>query len=126
MNTNPFRMRALVIIWAVVILILSMAPGESIPKLGWKMIFQVDKLAHFGVYFILSALATWSEGGHKTRIVLRDLVVIASVCSLYGLILEAMQYFFLSDRYFEIPDLIANIIGSIAGTVVVFLLLKKE
>jgi VanZ family protein len=36
-----------------------------------------------------------------------------------------MQYFFLSDRFFEIPDIIANIIGSIAGTVFVYLFLKR-
>ena len=90
------------------------------------MVIHLDKLAHFTVYSVLAGLlilAYQKTSGGKPRI--RHVGYVILICTIYGAILEAMQYFFLSDRFFEIPDIIANIIGSIAGTVFVYLFLKR-
>lgn len=100
-------------------------PGQHIPKVGWKIFIQLDKLAHFLFYAILAALLVLALNKARAELRLRELLYIILLCSMYGIMLEAIQYFFLSDRFFEIPDIIANIIGSIAGTVFVYLFLKR-
>lgn len=90
------------------------------------MFIHLDKVAHFAVYGVLAGLLVLNQSKTMGGLFgIRDLVYIILICTIYGAILEAMQYFFLSDRFFEIPDIIANIIGSIAGTVFVYLFLKR-
>jgi VanZ family protein len=100
-------------------------PGSSIPKVGWKFYFQLDKVAHFGIYFILAVWLAISLGAVNKELAFLRWILVVVICAIYGIALEAVQYLFLSDRFFEIPDIIANIIGSIAGTVFVYLFLKK-
>ena len=89
------------------------------------MVFQIDKVAHFGLYFVLAALLTRGFGQVSERSNVKTGTLIIIICAIYGIALEAVQYYFLSDRSFEIPDIIANISGSIAGTVFVYLFLKR-
>lgn len=112
-------------LWSLLILVLSLTPGRSIPKVGWKIFIQWDKLAHFTLYGILAVLLAWKLADDHNGVKVKDLIVVCLICSVYGVIMEAMQYYFLSDRFFEIPDIIANIIGSIAGSVFVYLFLKR-
>jgi VanZ family protein len=70
-----------------------------------------DKLAHAGVYFVLTGLLGWAfhrNGGHRV-------LLSAGIAALYGVGMEIVQYAFFPHRYFELLDIIANIIGSIAG-----------
>ncbi|NND35348.1 MAG: VanZ family protein [Saprospiraceae bacterium] len=100
-------------------------PGSSIPKVGWQLVLPIDKIAHFGLYFVLAVLLAKGLGDifRETKFKIWALIII--ICAVYGVALESIQYYFLSDRSFEIPDIIANISGSIAGTVFVYLFLKK-
>ncbi|MCB0689394.1 MAG: VanZ family protein, partial [Saprospiraceae bacterium] len=106
-------------LWSLLILALSMMPGTSIPKVGWQIFIQWDKLAHFLLYAVLAIFLSNLIAGRRGRIIWQDLFMVIAICSIYGATMEAMQYYFLSDRFFEIPDIIANIIGSIAGSVFV-------
>ncbi len=109
--------------WSLLILILSILPGSAIPKVGLTWL-ELDKAGHFAVYFILAIAIGWSFRG-KIRLAFSDLAMISIVCSLYGMALEGIQYIFLSDRFFEIPDIIANISGSFLGAVFVYLFFDK-
>lgn len=100
-------------------------PGRNIPKVGWRFFIQLDKIAHGVTYAVLAGLLVLAAGKTKVEWKYRELLFIVLLCSVYGVIMEAMQYYFLSDRFFEIPDIIANIIGSITGTVLVYLFLKR-
>ena len=100
-------------------------PGKAIPKVGWKIFIQWDKVAHFSLYGLLAMILALRLVKKKSDLTTTDVIIVATICSIYGAILEAIQYFFLSDRFFEIPDIIANIIGSIAGSVFVYLFLKR-
>jgi VanZ family protein len=43
----------------------------------------------------------------------------------FGALMETVQFGFFPDRYFEILDLIANIIGSICGSAIYYYKIKK-
>ena len=84
-----------------------------------------DKVAHFGVYMILCLLlgyGIWQKRQIKFNHLLK--IFLSSVA--FGAVLEGTQHWLLTDRLFEVPDLIANIIGSIAGTFIVHLLRDKK
>jgi len=114
------------VFWSLIILTLSILPGKSIPKAGWKLFFHSDKVAHFAIYFVLAGLFVFGYMKYRTMVRKRDLFLVMFVCSMYGILMELLQYFFLSDRSFEIHDIIANIIGSTAGTIFVYLFLKRK
>lgn len=52
---------------------------------------------------------------------------VVGLCSVYGLFMEILQFTFFPGRYFEVLDIIANIIGSFAGLFVFkFFITKKS
>ena len=113
-----------VLLWSLLILVLSTLPGRTIPKVGFELFVSWDKLAHAFVYAVLVMLA----GKHlrfKGKFKGRNLVIAVLLSILYGVLMESIQHYFLSDRFFEIPDLIANIIGSIVGAVFIYIKLNK-
>ena len=102
------------LIWALIILVLSAKAGINLPESIFDFI-AMDKLGHFGIYGIFTAIVLW--GNHKTgRLLNRNTGLTAIlVSSLYGIVMELMQYYFFPGRYFEYLDIIANIIGAICG-----------
>ncbi len=112
------------LVWSVAILLLSIFPGRNLPKVGWQFFVQLDKIAHIGIYFILALAIGWSLREQK-ELSWQKILLLISFCGLYGFLMEALQYWFLSDRSFEFHDIIANIIGSILGGAVVYLLFNK-
>ena len=104
-------------IWGLVILGLSVMPGVNLPE-SLQDLWSPDKLAHAFVYFILTLLLIrgFHANGQLNRTTLIGAILISSA---YGILLESVQYVFFPKRYFEILDIIANIIGSI-GSLLVF------
>lgn len=103
----------LTIIWALIILGLSIMPGISLPE-SWTDLFSMDKLAHFGVYAILSLLASRAYAS-ENQVHWKNLLIIVLIGSIYGICIEFIQGSFFPGRFFEKLDIIANIIGSFTG-----------
>lgn len=106
--------------WALLILILMlMRPPSEMSDLSIK---GLDKLAHFGVFAIMSFLycLAYSQSGKKS---LPWLIMLG--VSLYGIITESLQSLSFTQRDFDIFDIIANIIGALAG-VVFYTVLKRK
>lgn len=99
--------------WAGVIFFLCAIPSSSIPdpKLN---IPHLDKVVHFGMFFIMSILLC-SGLRYQTKLSLRDCYLIAIGFSFaYGGMIEILQY-----KYFHRGgdwwDLFADVLGGIAG-----------
>ena len=45
----------------------------------------------------------------------KGIIIALGVSIIYGIGMEVIQYTFFPGRFFEIPDIIANIIGSFLG-----------
>ena len=108
------------IAWALVILFLSTMPNVSLPESIWDLLAW-DKLAHAGVYGLLTLLliSGFQKQGNNFSVFFAVLI-----SSTYGIVLEIVQYSFFPNRYFELLDIIANIIGSIGSLLFVKYLLK--
>ncbi|MBK9254860.1 MAG: VanZ family protein [Saprospiraceae bacterium] len=111
MSSNRFLVLA--IFWTLLTLFLSVSSAGTIQRLNVFDIWNIDKLAHFGMYFIFCLF--WCLG-------LRDkkynkiFAVIFSVS--FGALMEIFQFYSFNGRSFEINDIIANSLGVIAGVLI--------
>ncbi|MGH1436835.1 MAG: VanZ family protein [Lewinella sp.] len=97
------------LVWAVVIFYLSTMPGPQLPRIDWLM--TPDKFGHAAVYGILAMGIFFSIKSCYTnsKTVYRWSFLLASG---YGAAMELIQFSFFPDRYFELWDIVANIIGA--------------
>lgn len=104
-------------------LIFTLSTGQAVTVPRFSNLLEPDKLAHAAAYFVLAGFLLW--GFHRTvgvsPVVLAAAIVISS---LYGASMEVIQYTFFPNRYFEVNDIIANIIGSILGVLGINFLIK--
>ena len=99
-------------------------PPLPMPKFEW---LTIDKLYHFIEYAILGILLAWAFVKAKPSVVPSKLIwLIAAVLSiLYGASDEWHQTF-VPGRYATFADWIADVLGSIAGVLAVYLYEKKK
>ena len=101
-----------VIIWTLIILKLSTGPGVQIP-FTWDNIIGIDKLGHLFFYLVQTILLYWTfekQVIFKTR--QQRIWWSFLLSTILGILLEIVQFSCYPNRYFEILDIIANIIGS--------------
>lgn len=105
---------ALPLLWALLIGILSLMPGPQLPEVNINF---ADKIAHLFVYLILVLLSIWAFGKkNKGNIIpYTTFLKIFASCSMYGILMEILQFTTTTNRNFEIPDIIANIVGCLFG-----------
>mgnify|MGYP001270522627 CR=1 FL=1 len=101
------------IIWAIIIAILHAIPGPRVTDFSFTF-FHLDKLIHIvlfmlGIYFFAIAYE------EKQRKMFLIPLVISFV--LYGGFLEIMQSVFFKNRFSDIYDWIADIIGVFIGII---------
>lgn len=110
------------LLWALVILFLSTLPSVNLPETIWDLLAP-DKLAHAAVYAILTLCIFY--GLYQLNALNKGSVFIAIlISSIYGVLMEVIQYSFFPNRYFELLDIIANIIGSIGSLLILKYFLK--
>ena len=97
------------ILWSVVVLILTLLPGEKLPDVP---IFGIDKIVHFfifGLLMILSAFGLYKISRQENSI--QSPVLISLLYSvLFGIMIEVIQQY-VPNRSFSVYDIIANVIG---------------
>ena len=109
---NPQKSYLLAIRWAILILVMSLIPGSSLPNFDWSDLVGIDKIGHAGVYLILTFLICL-----RKLIIPRwkKLMVAVGLSSIFGIVMEVLQLTIYTGRNFEFLDIIANIIGSFLG-----------
>src|SRR5688572_7925769 len=92
--------------WSLIILIITLLPGETLPEVG---IFQIDKVVHFFVFAILMFLTAFGlKRGVGAENVSISIVLWAAVYSLVlGVLVEIFQIF-VPNRSFSLVDIVAN------------------
>lgn len=105
------------LIWFVAILCLSFMPLSGWPKLGTFEKLYGDKLIHLVMYGILCWLLVLAVSIRvKGRSLPRTAYVFSIlICATIGITIEILQPLLTQFRHFELPDMIANGIGSAAG-----------
>jgi VanZ family protein len=106
-------------VWVVVIFMASVFPLDNITISSDALIAHSDKIVHFLMYFILEVLLIYQLDAFSNSKKIGCIFIFSVV---YGFILEIVQLFFLTNRFFEIFDLIANITGALTGILFIYLI----
>jgi VanZ family protein len=109
--------------WSLIVLVLTLIPGEAVPDVG---IFQIDKVVHFFIFGLLMILTCY--GLHKVSALKgfpSNPLLTAGIYSIFfGMMIEIIQRY-VPGRNFSIVDVIANTIGVGIGYLI-FNFLKKR
>ena len=100
------------------ILILSLLPGDKLPTIDFTL-FQIDKVVHFLLYFVLSILMYYSFFKIKNELLIKRLVTIVGTGILLGTVIEIIQGTSITNRAFDQFDILANSIGTILGFIII-------
>ena len=100
--------------------IFSLVPMDNA---GPEMFLYQDKIWHFLTYAILSWLIFKVISGNQLFVY--AIIMAALLSSLYGVFMEVLQALVNTGRYFDYFDIIANIIGSLTGSLVYYFTRKK-
>jgi len=114
LSANRFYYLLPALDWLVIITLLSLMRSPRLPDVG---VSNTDKLAHAFVYFVLILLPIWGflKKNNQKRLLHTTLWIIFASCCIYGVLIEVLQYSIGTGRNFEIPDIIANIVGCLFG-----------
>lgn len=99
------------LLWALVILVLCLIPGRSLPQWGWFDLLDLDKSVHAGMFFVLAVLLAqaFRAIGRPKRWVLTAVAIAIA----YGIGMEYMQDLEALGRRLDPMDMIANSVGAL-------------
>lgn len=112
---------------AVVWLILSTTafclPGKALPDQDWFAIVQLDKWIHIGLFSVMIVLWCLPVLMKRSPEHVGNLFIYISVIGFgYGVAMEIVQHYFVSNRSFDIGDIAADALGCLLG----FLFVKEQ
>ncbi len=119
---NFFKYYRNALIWAFLILVLCTMPVKGIVTFKLIDLISFDKLAHMGLFAIqfwflaIAHLKQYVFSYKRSAVGIRAFIITV----LYGGFIELLQGYVLSGRTMDIMDMLANIIGAIAGWLVFF------
>ena len=104
--------------WIVLILFLCTMPGSSIPKISILDKLHIDKVVHFVLFggtVILLAYGYYKQNNGLSNLGLSGIVI---VVTLYGLAIEYIQKYLVTNRSFDMMDVLADGTGAAMGALI--------
>ncbi len=112
--------------WALLILVACIVPANKIHRSFLPNVKHMDKYFHFVMYFAFSVILYIDL--HKYYRLLKNrylaCLYIFAISLFWGIIIELIQYFFVSSREGSILDVLANAGGIIAGVILILTTVK--
>ncbi|MBK8952058.1 MAG: VanZ family protein [Chitinophagaceae bacterium] len=108
------------IFWLCLITVLLVIPGSKFPKENWLDKLWFDKWVHIGLFAMLVFL--WCQASNKKKV----FYIIATIAVVYGIGMEFVQQYFVSNRGFELMDIVADAAGSVVGLVYSMMRYRKK
>ncbi|MDN5203583.1 VanZ family protein [Fulvivirgaceae bacterium BMA10] len=119
------KYNALTLIWVLLIAILTLTPGNSVPDVGFWYFPHMDKVVHLGIFAVLVFLMIRGLRKQSSFPGIQKRAIGASILIslIYGVLIELIQIF-VPFRSFEFEDVIANAVGCGTGYLVTNLVQK--
>lgn len=109
------------IIWTLVTMVLISIPGSAFPSTSLFKIPHFDKLVHLGIFAVFALLANYGLYMQRDFFFSRYHYTISLVSGvIFGVITEWFQLHYVPGRSGEWPDLLADVLGSLAGMVMFY------
>ena len=100
---------------AVIIFILTTIAVSDFKNIPETPFVGTDKIAHFGVFFILAIFLMVDVQKHTNLGLSKIIIIVLMICLVYGGMIELIQYWFIESRTGSLLDLLANNLGSLAA-----------
>ncbi len=107
------RKNIFTIITSLIIIYLSLAGSLTFSSSAFINIPYIDKIGHFGLYFILMSVIILEHRNSFNNT--RQLILIALIPFFFGTLMEILQLLITSDRRGEILDAASNTAGITAA-----------
>ena len=112
-RNKTYILLTLSIVWSILIFVLCTIPQNSLPKIK---ILHIDKVAHFGFFFVQSVLLSLLLRFRTNRSFFQIILLSTWQAFIYGGIIEIVQNEFF-NRTSELYDLIADTLGGFCGAI---------
>ena len=126
-QVRSWRYHVLTLLWAFAVAVLTLSPAVSQPEVPFLNIPYFDKIAHTGIFAVLSFLM--ARGIVKQQNAVTNFknafFITLPITVSYGGLIEYLQNF-VPGRSVELFDLIANIAGVLLGLTSCYFLLKLK
>jgi hypothetical protein len=103
--------RVITALYFIAASILFFLPGSAIPKESWLDAIYADKIVHIGLFGVGSLLL-------KKAGIVRSGLALLAVLAAYGLMVEMIQGRWIPNRSFDWIDLLVDVAGAAAGTLI--------
>lgn len=105
------------ILWALIVLVLSTMSGKKVEEIPFMNIPNMDKVAHFGMYFILTFLLLFDFSRLKSdKTPGKKVILITLLLAIFfGGSMELLQEIPSLQRSTDIKDFMANSIGAFSA-----------
>jgi VanZ family protein len=123
MNKRNKQGFLLTILFAIIIMILSLVPTDFSGGPPSFYFPGMDKIIHAIMYGLFTMLALYEFFKHKRLNILPFLLIMLAVF-FYYILMEIMQYYLVEYRSGEVNDVFANFTGVFIGATLIFWLKK--
>ena len=106
---------ALPLLWAGVVLLLTLTPAADMPRTPAWNLLSFDTAAHAGVFAVLAGLS-WFSLRRQRRwpvLVLQAGALVLAGCIAFGALIEGLQYAMHQGRHAEWSDLFSDTLGAV-------------
>jgi VanZ family protein len=126
--TDFFRYHLPAILWAAVILVLTLLPAESLPPTPTWELLSFDTFCHAAVFALLAFLVIRSFQFHygSPRFFKFALLVSLALCLFFGILIEMLQTIMKRGRHGEVTDVLSDFIGELLGALFFYVLLRRK
>ena len=110
----PRPYAALPLLWAAVVLVLTLTPADEMPRTPVWELLSFDTAAHAGVFFVLAGLSWFSLRRQRRwpRLVARAGAAVLASSLLFGALIEVLQMTMRLGRHGEWSDLLSDGLGA--------------
>ena len=114
--------------WFIVVMVLTCLPGKDVPDLSGIHIIYFDKWVHMGLFGGLTFFLClpFLNSGYTPRQRLYYFIRIAMASSIWGLVVEFLQRFYIPGRDYELLDWAADSVGCLLALLLCMKLFMKD
>lgn len=114
--------------WSAIVIVLLSLPGSDLPPGGFfRLIPHFDKWIHFGMFALFVILWNWAIAVRlpQSRQV-KSFVLVTLVGILVGYLMELVQKYMVTNRDYDMWDVVADAAGAAGGLVFSLIRFRKK
>jgi VanZ family protein len=130
-SVPPVLRWVIFVAYLAAIIYASLTPPSGMPRL--ISIPYIDKVVHFTMYFGFCLIGLWvldkrnySQQGIRMEKFNWVYVITLTMAISWGIVMEIFQRVMAIGRHYSVLDLIANILGALAGTAIYYYLVGRR